>query len=316
MLNKTIKFGRIYIMAIKRVLITGGTGILGKALIENCPTDIQVFVTYLRDCWNSELPCPAMQLDVANKENTLRAITEWACPDVIIHAAGIGNVDFAENNRSIAKRINVGGTNNIIDVCRNNNIKLIYLSTNAVFDGQKPPYAEESERLPVNYYGRLKVEAEDLVLSSGLKYSIVRAILMYGWHYPQSRLNPVTNWLRLFGEGKTINVVNDRYSQPLFAEDCAKIIWEIVNKDKIGIYHVSGHDRVTLFEFATKTAEIFGLDKKLIQPVPSSYFPEIAPRPVDTSFSTIKIKKEISVQPVGIEEGLKHMKSTTPRSHD
>lgn len=300
-------------MALKRVLITGGTGLLGKALMENCPAHIQVFVTYLRDCWNSELPCPGRQLDIANKGNTLRTITEWACPDVIIHAAGIGNVDFAENNRSIAWSINVGGTSNIIDVCQNGNIKLIYISTNAVFDGGKPPYAEDSERLPVNYYGRLKVEAEDLVLKSGLKYSIVRPILMYGWHFHQGRRNPVTNWIRLLSEGKTINVVNDRYSQPLLADDCAKIIWEIVNKDKIGIYHVSGADRVTLFEFATKTADIFGLDEQRIEAVPSSYFAEIAPRPVDTSFSTIKIKREISVHPRGVEEGLKYMKATDVR---
>jgi len=297
-------------MAIKRVLITGGTGILGKALIDNCPVDIQIFVTYLRDCWDSKLTCPAMQLDVTNKEKTLRVVTEWACPDVVIHAAGIGNVDFVENNRLIARSINVDGTSNIIDACRHNNIKLIYISTNAVFDGEKSPYAEDSERLPLNYYGRLKVEAENLVLNSGLEYSIVRAILMYGWHFHQSRVNPVTNWIRLLSEGKTINVVNDRYSQPLLAEDCANIIWEIVNRDKIGVYHVSGADRVSLFEFAIKTAEIFGFNKQLIQSVLSSYFPEIAPRPVDTSFSTIKIKKEISVRPKGIMEGLERMKET------
>jgi dTDP-4-dehydrorhamnose reductase len=296
-------------MAIKRVLITGGTGILGRALMQNCPIDIQIFVTYFRDCWNGVLPCPAMQLDIANKEQPLQVIIEWARPDVIIHAAGVGNVDFAENNRSITRSINIGGIENIIDACRRNNIKLIYISTNAVFDGGNAPYTEDSERSPVNYYGHLKVEAEDLVKNSGLRYSIVRAILMYGWHYPQSRLNPVTNWIHLLGEGKTINIVNDRYSQPLFAEDCANIIWEIVNKDKLGIYQVAGPDRVTLFDFATKTAEIFGFDKRLIKPVPSSYFPEIAPRPIDTSFSISKIKKEMVTNPLGIIEGLKRMKS-------
>jgi len=297
-------------VAIKRVLITGGTGILGKALMENCPGNVQIFVTYLRDFWGNELSCPSMKLDIVNKEDTLRAITEWARPDVVIHAAGIGNVDFTENNRSIAEGITVDGTNNVIDACRRNGIKLIYISSNAVFDGRNPPYAEDSERLPVNYYGRLKVRAEDLVLSSGLNYAIVRAILMYGWHFHQSRPNPVTNWIRLLGEGKAINVVNDRYSQPLLAEDCARVIWDIVYKERAGVYHVSGADRVSLFEFALKTAEVFGLDKKLIRPVPSSYFQEIAPRPVDTSFSTDRIKKEMGIYPVGIKKGLRRMKDT------
>ncbi len=299
-------------MAIKRVLITGGTGILGKALAENCPADTRVFVTYLRDCWENVLPYPARKLDITNKKETFQAVMEWARPDVVIHAAGIGNVDFAEHNHSLARKINVAGTKNIIAACRRNNSRLIYISTNAVFDGKKPPYAEDSERLPVNYYGRLKVEAEDLVSNSGLKYSIVRAILMYGWHFQNSRYNPVTNWLRLLCEGKTIKVVNDRYSQPLFAEDCAKVIWKIVDAERTGIYHVSGADHVSLYEFAVKTAEIFGFSKKLIKPVPSSYFPEIAPRPVDTSFSTNKIRQELKMHPSGIESGLKRMKKNDP----
>ncbi|MFH1226419.1 MAG: NAD(P)-dependent oxidoreductase [Planctomycetota bacterium] len=302
-------------MAVKRVLITGGTGILGKALMEDCPAGIQVFTTYIRDCWGRDLPCPARKLDITNRKDTLRAISEWARPDVVIHAAGIGNVDFAENNRTVARKIIVGGTANVIAACRRNDVKLIYISSNAVFDGGHPPYAEDSERLPVNYYGRLKVQAEDLVMNSGLKYAIVRAILMYGWHFPYSRSNPVTHWLRLLSEGKPVNVVTDRYSQPLFAEDCAKIIWEIVKKDKGGIYHVSGADRLSLFDFAKKTAEIFGFDKRLIKPVASSYFPELAPRPVDTSFLTAKIKKEMKTRPRGIKEGLQRMKATSLDAH-
>lgn len=299
-------------MATKRILITGATGILGKELIDNRPANTEVLVTYLRDCWGGGLLCPATKLDVTDERNTAEVITEWARPDVIIHAAGMSNVDFAEKNQLLARAVNVDGTRNIIKVCQRNNIKLIYLSTNAVFDGRNPPYGEEAERLPVNYYGRLKVEAEDLILNSGLKSSIVRAILMYGWHYPQSRLNPVTNWLNLLSQNKSIQVVDDRYSQPLLAEDCANLIWKVVSEDKTGIYHVSGCDRVTLFEFANNTAEIFGLDKRLIQAVSSSYFPEIAPRPVDTSFSTNKINEEMNFYPLGIKAGLNRMKATFP----
>lgn len=295
-------------MAVKRVLITGATGILGKALIESCPKDIQVFATYFRDCWGKELLCPAIRLNIEDNNDVMRVVTEWARPDVVIHAAGMSNVDYTENNRSLARSINIDGTINVINACRHNKSKLIYLSTNAVFEGNHPPYTEESERIPVNHYGLLKVKAEDLVINSGLNYSIVRAILMYGWHFSNGRLNPVTNWIRMLSEGKTIQVVNDRYSQPLLADDCAKLIWKIISDNKAGIYHVSGADRVTLFDFANMTAEIFGFDKKLIKPVSSSSFPEIAPRPVDTSFSINKIKQELNIYPVGIKEGLENMK--------
>jgi dTDP-4-dehydrorhamnose reductase len=295
-------------MAVKRVLITGATGLLGKALMEDQPLNIELFVTYLRACWGKELLCPSAKLDVTDAKSTLQLMVDWARPNVVIHAAGMSNVDFTENNRSLAREININGTKNIIEACRQSNAKLIYISTNAVFDGKNPPYAEDAERLPVNYYGQLKAEAENLVINSGLNYSIARAILMYGWHFPQTRLNPVTSWVHFLSEGKTIKVVDDRYSQPLFVQDCAELIWKIINDDAKGIYHISGADRVTLFDFALKTAEIFGFKKELIQPVPSSFFPEIAPRPVDTSFSTNKIKKELNIYPRGIKEGLQEMK--------
>lgn len=297
-------------MDIKRVLVTGGTGILGKAIMETCPPNIQLFITHWEKSWAEDLPCPVKLLDVTDRENTLRTITDWEKPDVVIHAAGIANVDLAEKERSLAKGINVDGTKNVINACLSNGIKLIYVSTNAVFDGNNPPYSENSERNPVNYYGKLKVEAENLVIDSGLEFSIVRAILMYGWHFNQSRPNPVTNWIRLLSEGKTINVVDDRYTQPLYAYDCANTLWEIVNQDRTGIYNVSGADRVNLFEFAMKTADIFELNKELIQPVPSTYFPEIAPRPIDTSYSISKVIKELNIHPMGIEEGLTHMKAS------
>jgi len=301
-------------MVIKRVLIVGATGLLGKALIENCPANIQLFVTYLRDCWKGALPCPSMRLDVSDRQEILRVINEWALPDIVIHAAGIGDVDFAENNRSLSRAVNVEGVNNIINACKEGNIKLIYVSSNAVFDGKTPPYAEDSSRRPVNYYGHLKVEAEDLVLKSGLNCCIVRAVLMYGWHFHQSRANKVTNWIRSLSEGKEIYVVNDRYSQPLWVEDCSNLIWEVANQNKLGVYHVSGNDRITLVEFAQKAAEVFGLDGGLIKSVPSSYFPQIAPRPVDTSFLTKKIRDEIGFCPVGIIEGLQRMKKASERA--
>jgi dTDP-4-dehydrorhamnose reductase len=295
-------------MPAKRVLITGATGILGKALIDSCPGGIDLFATYLRDCWAGQLSCQTAKLDITDAKNTMELITNWSRPEVVIHAAGLSNVDQAENNQALARQINVDGTKNVIAACQQIKASLIYISTNAVFDGKNPPYTEEAERLPVNYYGQLKVAAEDLVINSGLKYSIIRAILMYGWHFSQGRPNPVTNWLRLLREGKTVKVVNDRFSQPLLATDCAKLIWKIINEDKNGIYHVSGADRMTLFDFACKTAEIFGLEQKLILPVPSSYFPEIAPRPEDTSFSTAKIKQALNYFPLGVIDGLKWMR--------
>jgi len=291
----------------RTVLVIGGTGLLGKALIETCPFGIEILITHLRNGWQDAIPCPTMRVDVTDKEG-LFGLLEETHPEVVIHAAGANSVDFAEANKSAARTINVCGTQNVIDACHEHGSELIYISSNAVFSGEDPPYSENSTRLPVNYYGELKVEAENLVMTSGLECAIVRAILMYGWHFLQSRPNPVTTWIRSLEAQRPVQVVDDRYSQPLFAEDCAAVIWRIVESSATGIYHVAGTDRLTLYEFALQTAQVFDLDAHLVEPVPSSYFPQLAPRPVDTSFSILKIQTELQVFPMGTPAGLQQMK--------
>jgi dTDP-4-dehydrorhamnose reductase len=294
-------------MGRKIVLVLGGTGLLGKALVESCPKDVEVCATHLRDLPAEFLSSRLTRLDVTDREETLRVFEEVR-PDAVVHLAGVGSVDFAEQNQCAAWGVNVGGTQHVIEACRRLGAKLIFVSSNAVFDGHCPPYDEKAVRRPVNYYGQLKVEAEDAVRSSGLHHAVVRAILMYGWHYSHARENPATMWIRLLREGKSVKVVNDRYWQPLYVEDCANLIWRILEKDKTGVFNISGPDRLSLFEFALHTAKVFDLDSTLIEPVPSDYFPTIAPRPEDTSFVVEKIRKELGIEPVGIAAGLERMK--------
>ena len=106
-----------------------------------------------------------------------------------------------------------------------------------------------------------------------------------------------------------MKVVDNVFSKPLPAWFCAEVIWEIVKKNRTGIYHAAGRDHISLYQFALETAQVFNLDATLIAPVPDSYFPEIAPRPKDTSFDTTKIERELRVKPVGVRDGLLRMKS-------
>ena len=291
----------------KTVLLIGGTGLLGKALIESCPSDIQIYATYLRDLPPTISPNNFLQLDIANKES-INYLFQKLKPDFVIHLAGVGSVDYAEKNQPEAWAINVGGTQNVIEASQHVGAKLIYLSSNAVYDGAHPPYDEDSPRRPINYYGHLKVQAEDAVLKGCSEFAIVRPILMYGWHYSHARENPVTIWIRMLENQKAVKVVDDRFWQPLFVDDCADLVWKIIRKDKMGIYNIAGPDRLTLFKFALHTTKVFDLDPALIEPVPSSFFPTIAPRPVDTSFTLNRIRSVFAMQPLSVFAGLEHMK--------
>jgi dTDP-4-dehydrorhamnose reductase len=132
---------------------------------------------------------------------------------------------------------------------------------------------------------------------------------MYGWPYQGERDNPVVWWLRSLKNGKPIKVVDNVFNKPLPAWSCAEVVWGVIHQNRTGIYHAAGRDHLSLYQFALKVAEVFNLDDSLITPVPDSYFPEIAPRPQDTSFDTAKMENDLGVKTIGVKEGLVRMRS-------
>jgi dTDP-4-dehydrorhamnose reductase len=291
-----------------RILITGGTGLLGQALLQIAPRDTQLFGTYLPGhAPTSDMPCRFFPLDVRVPAQVVQ-VFDAVRPTIVIHTASIGSVDYSEHHREESWAVNVGGTQQVGNECIRHNVRMIFISSNAVFDGEHPLYAEDAPVHPINYYGKLKVEGEQWVQSSGLDHVIVRPILMYGWHLPIERGNWVTNWIQMLGRSERVKVVDDVGTKPLYARNCAEVIWTIIAQNKIGIYHVAGADHMTLHQLALATAKVFGLDGTLIDPVPSSYFPEIAPRPKDTSFDTTKMETDLGIKAWSVRDGLMHMR--------
>lgn len=294
---------------VKRVLITGGTGLLGVHIQQSAFKDILGFSIYFPElALPKTLPFSIRVADVTNRKQ-MQSVFEWAMPDVVIHTAAIGSVDFAERNCEETRKVNIGGTEVVAALCKIFKARLIYISSNAVFDGRTPFYSETAPLNPINNYGKLKVEAENIVRESRISWAIVRPILMYGWPYPNERDNPVVWWVRSLENGKPVKVVDNVFSKPLSAWSCAEVVWKVIRQNRTGIYHVAGKDHLSLYQFALQVAEVFDLDPKLITPVPDSYFPEIAPRPRDTSFNTSKMENELGVKTIGVKCGLGRMKS-------
>ena len=167
----------------------------------------------------------------------MREVFAWAKPDVVIHAAAIGSVDFAEKNRAQTHAVNVGGTTVVAACCKDFGARLIYISSNAVFDGTQPLYSENDPVSPINYYGELKVAAEQIAATGGVPYAIVLPILLYGWPYPEERGNLVTTWVKALREHQPQSVVDNVYSKPLPALACAAAVWEISNRNSKGNLH-------------------------------------------------------------------------------
>lgn len=297
-----------------KVLITGGTGLLGKSLIEKAPAGVLLTATAVTDPAGL-LPgsCEGVTLDVRNRDAVWKLVAEMP-PQVIIHTASIGSVDYAQQYPDQTQAVNVAGTEHVLDAAKRVKAHLVYISSNAVFDGTRAPYREEDPVCPVNVYGELKVKAEGLVRECGetIPWTIVRPILMYGWNHDRERINPVTWVLRELRKGVTLPVVTDTYTNPLWAPNCAEAIWRIVERQITGVFHVAGTDRVNRYEFAVETAKVFGLNPDQLTPVTSDFFPEIAPRAPDTSYDTSKMVEKLGVRPVGLREGLEKMRKAMP----
>lgn len=291
----------------KKILFTGITGLLGKYFLQEKIIGFQVFGISKN---RSELT-PGdniFQVDIA-KYSQVISIFNKIQPEIVIHAASIGSVDYCEQHPDEAYSVNVEATKNILNGCKAVGSKIIFTSSNAVYDGKNPLYDEKSERNPIDVYGKTKKETEDAVMNFGIPYIIVRLMTMYGWNREGKRANPVTWVIDSLKQDKKIQVVNDIFNNHLWAGQASSVLKNLIySKYENEQFNVAGADVLSRYDLALKTAKVFALDSTLIEPVPSSYFDNIAPRPKNTSFDTSKIEKWLRVRPLSVLAGLKKMK--------
>lgn len=284
-----------------KTLVIGGSSLLGKYLTSTKPNGIELYSTWFTNYFPG-----AFQLDVSN-QSQIAYVFERVKPQVVIHCAAVGSVDYTERHFTETHAVNVLGVRNVLQAARDSGALFIYISTNAVFSGDNPPYSENSERKPVNRYGSIKREAEQLVMA-GYNWLVIRPFLLYGYPHIGGRQNWFTIITHNLVQGKETKLVNDTYWQPTSARDCATTIWKLIELGKKNeVYHVAAQERMTLYDFGLKVAEFNEGDKRLIKPISSSELKNIAPRPVDTTFDLSKLHG-LGIELSGVKEGLKNLK--------
>jgi len=297
------------VTTLKTILVTGGTGLLGKGLEETMPAGWRIVSVHQRDYKVSGSKAKHLVLDIRDKRAVDRLFAKNAF-DAVVHAAGIASVDYVEKHYAESLESNIVGTLNVTSACRRAGTHLTYVSTNAVFDGKNAPYKEDDPVCPINKYGGLKVECERLVRETLQKWTIVRPILMYGWNHSVTRPNPATWIYEKLLKGEAVSMVDDVWENPLYNVSCGRALWAVVAKSPAGTFHLAGKDSVNRHQFALEVARAFGLDASLIKEVSSSAFPDIAPRPRDTTFVTTRLERELGVKPLTLREGLAAMKAS------
>lgn len=257
-----------------KILITGSKGQLGhdllgelaKRKIEAVGVDVE-------------------EMDITDAGACRRVIT-GAEVDAVMHCAAYTAVDAAEDQVDLCRRINSEGTRNIAQVCHDLGIKMLYLSTDYVFDGKGTrPWEPDDERHPLNVYGQTKYEGELAVEELVEKFFTVRI----AWVFGVNGKNFIKTMLRLGKEKGAVGVVNDQIGSPTYTYDLARLLVDMIQTDRYGRYHATNEGLCSWYEFAVEIFKQAGMEDVIVTPLDSSKFPAKAKRPKNSRMDRSKL---------------------------
>lgn len=293
-------------MIAKTILLTGANGLLGQKLVQKLSRRDAVMLIATGTGPNRNAIDEGytyVPMDVTKREQ-VRAVFEQYRPSEVIHCAAMTNVDQCEREPEACWDLNTNAVQILVDLCKEFNTRIIHISTDFIFDGEAGPYTEKAVPNPLSVYGKSKLEAENIILNSGIPYAIARTMLVFGVIPDASRTNIVL-WVKgSLEKGQAIKVVNDQWRCPTLAEDLAEGVVLMTMKDKNGIYNISGPDMLSIHEMALAVAEHWELDASLITAVDSSTLNQPAKRPPKTGFIVLKAQTELGYRPRSFREAL------------
>lgn len=257
-----------------KVLVTGANGQLGYDVVKELQKqNIECYGAIRKD------------FDLVDFEATENFIKNYM-PDAVIHCAAYTAVDKAEDEQGLCYLVNASATESIAEICKKINAKMLYISTDYVFDGTKDDFYEVDDKPnPINVYGKTKLLGEQVVQRILDKYFIVRISWVFGEHGN----NFVKTMLKLGKNRKELNVVADQYGSPTYTADLSSLLVEMIKTDKYGIYHATNEGVCTWAEFAEEIFKIAKLDVK-VNHITTAEYPTRAKRPMNSRLSKKTLK--------------------------
>lgn len=280
-----------------KVFVTGVGGQLGHDVMNELAkrghkgigSDLKI------DCFevssdDAEITMPYVSLDITDKDSTYATINEIS-PDVIIHCAAWTAVDDAEKeeNKFLVKMINVDGTENVAEAANSVDAKMVYISTDYVFNGQgKIPWKPDDKNYaPLNYYGETKLEGELIVARLLKKYYIVRT----AWVFGVNGKNFVRTILNVGKKNNEVRVVDDQIGTPTYCADLARLLVDMIETEQYGYYHATNEgDYISWYDFTREIYRQAGLDTKVIPVTTEEYGLSLALRPFNSRLDRSKLK--------------------------
>ena len=297
-----------------KILILGGSGLLGKKLVEKASDSFEVISTF-NNHKIEHSKSRTIRIKLPDEFFNLKSLIFNERPNLIINTIANTNIDYCEQHKTETYLLHVEMNKQIFKLCEDVASKFIFISSDYVFDGKKGDYMEYDKTSPVNYYGETKAIAESIILQNPIN-TVLRSSLIYDWD-PQVRfLNFVVDKLR---KNENIQAYDDFLTAPIFLEDLVGSIIKAVEKNVSGIYNLAGPSCVTRMDFALAIAKKFNFDRNLIEPVSVKSSNLIAERPRNSSLNKIKAEKDLDIKFRSIEEGInevyKKYKIENPTKH-
>ena len=283
-----------------RFVITGASGLLGLNLSLQISNNDEILgvahTSQLR-----ELPFELLIMDlVQNDFNKL--VLEKYKPDVVIHCAAIANLEECEKNPKLAFQTNAWLPGEIAKNCKNQGIKLVHISTDAVFDGRHGNYNEQDLTNPLSVYANTKLVGETNVLNQNPD-AIVARVNFFGWS-PNGKRSLAEFFYNNLSTKNSINGFTDVHFCPLYVGYLSEILLKMVELNLSGVYHVVSSDYLTKYQFGCEIADRFGFDPSLIKPISVSQSDLKAERSLNLTLSTQKLSKDLNQRMPTVKEGI------------
>jgi len=288
-----------------RILLTGASGLFGANFAQRFSGE-HTLIGAVNEQGLARQHFELVCCDLSQKSAATRLV-EHARPDVIIHAAALANLEACEKNPGLALRLNTDLPGELAGVSRRKGIRLVHISTDAVFDGERGQYEEGEDAHPLNVYARTKLDGETVVHEEN-PAAIIARVNFFGFS-PSGQRSLAEHFVFTLAARKPVLGFTDVYFCPLYVHHLAETLMEMVERDLHGLYHVVGGDPLSKYEFGMRIARQFGLDEGLIQPVSWREGGLVAARSPNLTLVTRKLTTALGHALPAIEEGIRHFKS-------
>jgi dTDP-4-dehydrorhamnose reductase len=248
----------------QRVLVTGAAGLLGSQILRQAPSTVTVAATIFQRPLPADFAGEIHQLDLSKADLVAHLLCENQY-DIVINCAGASDVDRCETDQEYAIQSNVAIVRNFMEGARRHCFRLFNFSSDYVFDGSHGPYEESDKPNPINWYGRTKLQAEELVATNNLDACIIRVCSLYATS-PTAPKNLYRGILESLTNKKVYRAANDLYSNPTEVTDLALVIWQLAAMPKLPrLLHLASPDYISRYDLAILVAKKLNVDTKLVE---------------------------------------------------